>query len=83
MATKKKESVSFEPSTEVLTAEVSVQRKTADGTGGKVSGVLYFGAKQLEVDLSMYRKMSPENWRTVGKGLLALAQEAEDALDNL
>lgn len=73
----------FVPSTNVLTAKIDVVRKTKEGEQGSLSAVLNFESKRVEIDLTSYKRMSIENVRMLGEALVALAQEASDALEAL
>jgi len=73
----------FEPSTEVLTAKISVTRKVEGENKGELSLMLDFETKKVEVDLSTYRKMPITNLILLGEALIALGKEANDALNNL
>lgn len=74
----------FEPSTEVLTATISVVRKMPDGEEkGELSGTLDLKSKKIALDLSSYRNLPIENTRLLGEALVALAKEAQDAMNVL
>lgn len=84
MATKNTKKEKFVPSTDVLTAEITVVRKMPDGEEkGSLSAKLDLKEKELTFDLSRYRTMPIENARLLGEALVALAKEAQDAIEVL
>ncbi len=81
MAKKQSLKDKFEIGTEILTARISVSL-TRDKS---IVNTFDLNKKEKKVilDLSQYRSMSPEGLRGLGEVLIAVAKEAEDAIELL